>query len=244
MKPSATCFLLIITCPPLLLDAQTGFNGTFLATVDGMPSVLTLQTAGSAVTGTYREGEYDLLVRGTVKGQSATGTLTDKASGVAVAEFRALLRSGSALDLTIMILGRDVTATFEREGAESGTPGQPVGHGAPTEHRTRDARLAATWSYQVINNSGGSSFTTVHYFELTPDGRYAQYSKSVGGGADWSYSSGGAELTQQGRWYTDKGALYLQPEGQREYTAAARYTFFDGKLVTEDVNGRKIWNRE
>ncbi len=104
--------------------------------------------------------------------------------------------------------------------------------------------MAGNWSYQVITGGNGAGFQTVFYFQISADGRYAQYSKSVGGSADWSYDSGKVEMQQQGLWYSQDNVFYIKPEGQSDYTAATTYRFVGEKLVTDDVSGQKIWVRD
>lgn len=231
------CTFLLLLSAPALFQAQTGFNGNFSANIDGLDCHLHLKTDQTVLTGTYDEGDIHLQIKGTVNGKKAGGELYDPASGQAVATFQAGLRDANTLDLTLIAQGQTISHPFQR----SGTTATPA---APPSGQQRDAGLVGNWSHQIITNSGGSGFTTILYFQITADGRYAQYSKSVGGGGEWSYSSGKAELQQQGRWYSRDNIIYIQPDGQTEYIAAAKYRFHDGRLVTEDVNGRKIWTRE
>jgi len=231
------CAFLLLLCAPALLLAQADFNGSFTATIDGLDCQLRLKTDQTVLTGTYDEGDIHLQMKGTVNGKKAVGELYDPASGQAVATFQASLRDANTLDLTLTAQGQSISHPFRRSGTTAAPATPPAG-------QQRDAQLVGNWSHQIITNSGGSGFTTILYFQIGADGRYAQYSKSVGGGGEWSYSSGKAELQQQGRWYSRDNIIYISPEGQTAYTAAATYRFHEGRLVTEDVNGRKIWTRE
>ncbi len=227
-------FLLLLLSTSTLLQSQNGFNGNFSAIVEGLECRLNLTSTRTELSGTYEEGQIHLQVKGTVNGKQTSGDLIDPASGQAVATFQANLRDANTLDLTLSVQGQQVSHSFQRSPAAA----------APPAGQQRDANLVGNWNHQIVTNSGGSGFTTILYFYISADGHYAQYSKSVGGGGDWSYSSGKAELQQQGRWYSRENIIYIQPEGQTAYTAAATYRFHDGRLVTEDVNGRKIWTRE
>lgn len=231
------CTSLFLLCITTTLFAQTTFHGSFAANIDGVNCQLRLITNQTALSGTYTEGDLSLQMNGTVNGKNATGELIEPTSGQAVATFQAMLRDANTLDLTFLAQGQQVSHPFQREGVTTA-------QNAPPSGQPRDAALVGSWSHQIITNSSGTGFTTILYFQISADGRYAQYSKSVGGGADWSYSSGEAELQQQGLWYSRENILYIQPTGQTSYTAAATYRFYDGRLVTEDVNGRKIWARE
>ena len=231
------CAFLLLLSHATLLRAQTGFNGSFTATIDNIESKIQLTTQRTELSGTYDEGNFHLLVKGIVSGKKASGELYDPASGLAVVTFQATLRDANTLDLTLNVQDQRVSYAFQR----SGTTAAPT---APAGGQQRDANLVGNWSHQIITNSGGSGFTTILYFQIGADGSYAQYSKSVGGGSEWSHNSGKAELQQQGRWYSRDNIIYIQPDGQTSYTAGANYRFYDGRLVTEDVNGRKIWTRE
>jgi hypothetical protein len=220
-----------------LLPAQSGFNGIFTATIDGLACQISLATTRTELSGTYDEGNIHLKLKGTVNGKQAGGDLYDPASGQTVATFQASLRDANTLDLTVEAQGQKISHPFQRSTASATSATQAAG-------QAHDAKLVGNWNHQIITNSGGSGFTTVLYFQIGADGRYAQYSKSVGGGSEWSYNSGKAELQQQGRWYTRDNIIYIQPEGQPEFIAAATYRFYESRLVTEDVNGRKIWTRE
>lgn len=226
--------LLLLTTT--LLQAQSGLNGLFTATVDGLYCQLSLTTASTTLSGTYDEGQLHLQLKGIVNGKQASGELYEPTSGQAVATFQVNLRDANTLDLTFSAQGQSSSHPFLRSTAAAAPIAAPGGQ--------LDDQLVGNWNHQIITNSGGAGFSTVLYFQIGGDGHYAQYSKSVGGGTEWSYNSGKAELQQQGRWYSRDNVLYIQPQGQADYIAAAQYRFVEGRLVTEDVNGRKIWSRE
>lgn len=220
-----------------LLRAQSGLNGLFTATVDAVYCQISLTTKGTMISGTYDEGELHLQLKGSADGKQASGELYEPTSGQAVATFQLSLRDANTLDLTFSAQGQSSSHAFQRSPVATTPAAAPAG-------QQYDGKLVGNWSHQIITNSGSAGFSTVLYFQISADGRYAQYSKSVGGGSEWSYSSGKAELQQQGRWYSRDNILYIQPEGQTEFIAAAKYRFHDGRLVTEDVNGRKIWTQD
>lgn len=233
------CLLLPIfwACTLLPGYAQSGFNGSFQAEVDGVVCRFQTKTTGKTLRGSYTEGQLQLEVTGTFAGQQASGDLKETPAGSVVATFKAVLTDDNTLRLTFFMLGQERSHVFLRAGRPEQRPATVAGQSA------RDAQLTGSWSHQVITGDNSAGFQTVLYFELRADGAYAQYSKSVGGGGDWSYDSGRPALQQQGRWYSQDNIIYLQVAGQANYVAAATYRFYDGKLVTEDVNGRKIWDK-
>lgn len=225
-------------CTLLSGYAQTGFNGAFVAEVEGSTCRFQTKTTGQTIRGIYEEGSVRLEVTGTTAGHQASGVLKETQAGTVVATFKAVLTNDNTLELTFLLLGEEVSHIFLREGRPDVQTETGAGQAA------RDPQLTGTWSHQVITGDNSAGFQTVLYFELRADGTYAQYSKSVGGGADWSYDSGQPALRQQGLWYSQDKIIHLQSAGQSAYTAAATYRFSGGKLITEDVNGRKIWVRE
>ncbi len=219
--------------------AQTGFNGNFVAVVDGMPCRLVTTTRHNEIKGTYDEGGFSLQVTGTTFGNKANGDLTDPSLNKVVANFEAILVDSNRIDLTFSVSGQKRSHTFVREGTAelSSTNKANIAPG------TRDARLVGSWIYQVITSTKNTGLQTVFYLRINANGQYAEYSKSVGGG-DLSYDSGQAEIQQKGLWYSNGNVFYIRPEGQETYTSAANYHFEKGNLITEDVSGQKIWERE
>jgi len=238
MMRSISFSLVIWVFTLLPLYAQTGFNGTFLAVVDGMSCRLATKTAYNVISGTYDEGGLRLQVIGTFSGKLASGDLKDPSLDKVVANFTALLTNDSTLNLTFFIADQKRSHIFLREGKKI-VPLQPA-----AEQLTYDPRLVGNWTHQIITGNNSAGFQTIFFLQITSDGRYDQYSKSVGGSADWSYNSGQAELEQKGVWYSLNNVFYIKAEGQVGYTAAATYRFYDKKLLTEDVSGQKIWTRE
>lgn len=220
------------------IHAQSGFNGTFLAVVEGMNCQLITQTSHNTISGSYDEGGLRLQVIGTFYGKRANGDLKDPNSGRVVATFKAFLISANSLDLTFSISGQERSHVFLREimtASQSNSTSTTITH---------DQQLPGNWTHQVITGGNGTSLETILYFQISADGSYAQYSRSVGGGTAWSYDSGQLDLQQQGMWYTRDNVLYIKGEGQQEYIAAATYRLSDEKLITEDIGGQKIWVRE
>ena len=221
--------------------AQTGFNGMFSNTTENVEALIVLKANGNSITGTYDEGIYHFQIAARINGANIYGTLNDD-NGLVQAKFSGELRGDNELNIVLNVDGKQQAAMFTRVAEIVEAPPPPA-TGA-VDLRPRDATLVGVWSYQNVMNSGGVSMANAYYFLLEQNGMYKQFSKAVGGGADWSYNSGDAELSQQGNWYAEKNILYLKPAGEAAYTAAATYKFIDGKLITEDVNGRQIWNKE
>lgn len=237
------CFMLLGLSAPAWVAAQ-GVSGQYRALVQGQESRLMLEEKDGQVSGTYVEEALTFDVEGTFQGRRIDASLTERQSGLRIAQLRGQWE-GDAIDMTIdahnPLTGarQQAQARFQREGA-SGSASRPfAGTGA------LDPALIGTWVHEKIINSGGgnfASFNTVLTMVLSPDGNVAQYSRSVGGGGDWSYDSD-ARPMHQGQWYAESGILYMRLDGATEFQAAARYRFSDAYLVTEDVNGRMIWTR-
>jgi hypothetical protein len=110
-----------------------------------------------------------------------------------------------------------------------------------------DDRLVGTWVNEKQINSGGgaggfASFSTVMTMELGADGGIRQYTQSVGGGGDWS-SNSGRTLDFEGQWRAEGGKLLVHGMGLPDFTPAAVYSFSGNYLVTNNDQGRLIWQR-
>ncbi len=111
----------------------------------------------------------------------------------------------------------------------------------------RDPRLVGVWvNEKQINSPGGAggfaSFSTVMTMEMHPDGNIVQYTQSVGGGGDWS-SDSGRKLDFEGQWRADGATMYVFGMGLPDYTPAATYAFSGQYLVTNNDQGRLIWQK-
>lgn len=220
-----------------------GIDGEYRATVDGVDTQLSLRSDGAEVSGTYVEGALRLHVTGRLDADRLRAQVREPSTGLDIAALDARL-AGDTLDASIdarnPLTGERTSARalFRRalppaaDDAATAVPG------------SLDRSLIGTWVNETMINSGGAdfaSFTTVMTMELHADGRVAQWSRSVGGGGDWSYDGAG-ELQYSGRWSSRDGVLYVQLDGQAALPAA-RYRFSDAYLVTENDRGRLIWQR-
>ncbi len=89
---------------------------------------------------------------------------------------------------------------------------------------------------------GFASFSTVRTLELAPDGSIRQWVRSAGGGGNWSHRAGD-ELEFSGRWQTRGEELLVQVDGQPDFVPAVRYRLVGERLVTENGQSRRIWQR-
>ena len=126
-------------------------------------------------------------------------------------------------------------------GNNQAPPSQP----APQE--MRDPRLVGVWvNENQINSPGGAggfaSFSTVMTMEIRTDGSILQHTQSIGGGGDWS-SNSGRKLDFEGTWRGDGTTMYVYGMGLPDYTPAATYTFSGQYLVTNNDQGRLIWQK-
>ena len=221
-------------------------DGSYRATVDGTDTVLTLRSDGAAVTGDYVEGALRLQLDGRIESDGRLrARVTEPNSGLEIAVFDAAVATDS-LDATIdarnPLTGERKSARARFVRAAASTTASAVSASAPG---TLDPALVGTWVNEKMINSGGAnfaSFTTVMTMQLTADGRVSQWTRSVGGGGDWNYDSAG-ELQYSGRWSSEGGVLYVHLEGTAGYQPAGQYRFSDRYLVTENNQGRLIWQR-
>lgn len=233
--------LLLLVCSQQVLASS--LDGVYHATLDGLPSELHLRSQGGNIDGLYIENHrLRLNLRGTFDGQILRAEIFDAASGQVLATLSAAYATDS---LNTRIAARDARsgevlerqALFQRNSAADGSPSGAIGQ--------RDPALIGTWVHGNMINSGGADFaslTTLLTLQLSADGSVAQWSRTVGGGSDWSFDSPG-ELQYRGRWYSDNGALMVQLQGSSSYQAAARYHFSAPYLVIEGHNGRMVWKR-
>jgi len=116
-----------------------------------------------------------------------------------------------------------------------------------TAQTQRDARLVGVWvNEKMLNSSGGgdfASFSTIMTMEFAASGRISQWTRSVGGGAAWSYDDRGA-LDFEGEWRADGSTFSVKGMGLADFVPAARYQIVEGRLVTQSDMGRLIWAKK
>jgi hypothetical protein len=123
------------------------------------------------------------------------------------------------------------------------TPSNP----ADSASAQRDPRLVGIWVNENQINSGGgaggfASFSTVMTMEISANGSIRQYTQSVGSGGDWS-SNSGKTLDFEGQWRGDGQVMYVYGMGLPDFTSAATYSFSGQYLVTNNDQGRLIWQK-
>ncbi|OEC59782.1 hypothetical protein [Pseudomonas sp. ENNP23] len=219
-------------------------DGRFQADLAGANTVLDLQQQGQVVTGRYSEnGTLQLDLRGQYDGQVLNAEIVLPQTNQVIATLAATYGNDQ---LNAHLAARDPVSgqVLERQALFQRSPSHATGT-TRTGAGTLDPALVGTWVHEDIINSGGASFAsfnTVLTLHLAPDGRVEQWSRSVGGGSDWSYDSDGT-LQYAGQWQTTDGILLVRPDGGTDYQPATRYRFSAPYLVTEDQGGRKIWQR-
>ncbi|MES2819396.1 MAG: hypothetical protein V4812_10475 [Pseudomonadota bacterium] len=241
MRGLIRLLLLLGTWQQVFADS---LDGEYHATLDGQAAELHLRSQDSAVEGLYIENHsLRLKLRGRFDGRLLSAEILDPSGQVLATLSAAYADNG----LNTRVAARDPRsgqvierqALFQRRGASAADP-RPSGEAGPL-----DPALIGTWQHENLINSGGAdfaSFTTLLTLQLGADGNVTQWSRSVGGGGDWSFDSPG-ELQYSGRWYSDNGALMVQLQGNGSYQPAGRYRFSEQYLVIEGSNGRMIWKR-
>lgn len=239
-----TLLTLVLCLLPKLLLADT-LDGHYLSTLDGQPAEMHLRSQGQQVSGEYVEAaQLRLQISGNFDGQLLRAQISEPQSGQVIANMNASYANGM---LNAHIAARNPTTgqTLERKAlfhrqtfSVAAPPAQP---GSPS----LDPALIGTWVHEKIINSNGANFaamTTQMILRLDGDGNVAQWTRSVAGGAQWSYDSPG-ELQYSGRWQSSHGLLEVQMQGHSDYQPAAHYHFSDQYLVTESNTGKLIWQR-
>lgn len=232
--------LAVVSC----FSVQAGeLDGHYRATLDGQPTVLILRQQGNQVEGQYIENQtLRLNLKGHYDGKVLRAEISDPQSGLLLANMNATYANAM---LNTSIAARNPRngevlehqALFQRETAATAV--------TPSATGTQDSALIGTWVHEKIINSGGAnfaSFNTVMTLQLNADGSVTQWSRSTGGGSDWSYDSPG-EVQYSGHWRSQDGMLMVRLAGAADYQPAAYYRFSDQYLVTESNTGKMIWQR-
>lgn len=238
--PRLPYLLLVLHCP-LLLAGE--IDGHYHATLDGMPAEMILSQTGEKVQGQYVEnGRLRLNVKGRYDGTLLRLEISEPKSGLVIANMNANFANAM---LNTSIAARDPRsgevqerqALFQRQ-PQTAPPAQATSNG-------QDPALVGTWIHEKIINSGGASFAslnTLMTLQLGADGKVTQWSRSAGGGSDWSYDSPG-EVQYAGRWRSENGLLMVHLDGTADYQPAAYYSFSEQYLVTESNTGKMTWQR-
>lgn len=240
MLRAIASLLLALPC----LATQAGeLDGHYRAMLDGQPSELILRQQGETVQGHYVESaRLRLIVKGRYDGKLLRAEISDPQSGLLLANMNATYANAM---LNTSIAARDPRngqvlerqALFQRDALATPPAGSAAG--------AQDPALIGTWVHEKIINSGGASFAsfnTLMTLQLNADGSVTQWSRSLGGGSDWSYDSPG-EVQYSGHWRSQDGMLLVRLAGAADYQPAAYYRFSDPYLITESNTGKMIWQR-
>jgi hypothetical protein len=125
-------------------------------------------------------------------------------------------------------------------------PAPPPSPGPAVQTGAGDPRLVGTWTGQSMISSGDASMASEQVLIFRADGSYAYgQGRAVAGGSGWSFDGGAGGATEQGRWRTEDGILYLAgPNGQ--WQRIGRYGMTDDgqtMRIIYDGGGRKLWSR-
>jgi hypothetical protein len=223
-------------------------TSTYEGTERGVTTRIVLRVDGARVEGAMQEGTLALGLRGTLAGQQLTGVIVDPASGRELLPLSGELRG----DTLVISVQPDASSPPRRlslrrvDAAPVAAPSAPSTAGGPSAG-SLDAAIVGRWRNESqINSAGGAggfaSFSTVRVLELAADGRARQSMRSVGGGGNWS-SQGGETVEFVGRWQVRGAELWVQAEGAPAFVRAGTYRRVGERLVTENAQGRQIWER-
>ena len=207
--------------------------------------VVKIEITGGRLAGTLDvPGSNTIALRGDALGRYARGAIS---SPVDTGEFEALVE-GDTLALTLAQRAQTVPLRLRRIDPSTAVapPGTaPPAPAPPVQTGAGDPRLVGTWVGQTMISSGDASMASEQFLVFRADGSYAYGTgRSVAGGSGWSFEGGGG-ATEQGRWRSEDGLLYLAgPDGQ--WKRIGRYGMTeDGQTmrIIYDAGGRKLWSR-
>ncbi|MBK8554309.1 MAG: hypothetical protein IPL65_00390 [Lewinellaceae bacterium] len=183
---------------PLLLTAQLCsaqyFNGNYSGIAEGEPVRLEVNTIADALEGRLIDSQNSACpLKGTVRGNTATGTLTEPQSGASF-DFSAD-QNGDKITFNLLAFGV-IVSTIIFESVQTKPPGQAGASVTfmPSKGDGIDGYIVGTWVRSEIINSGSgasfASFTTETKFVVLANGKFDfGASRSVGGGSEWSYGN-------------------------------------------------------
>jgi hypothetical protein len=228
-------------------SAQPGTT-TYEATEGGVTTRVALRVDGTSFEGGMQEGNLTLGLRGTLAGQRLTGVLLDPATGREVLPITGEL-VGDTLRLTVRPdpASPARTLAMRRVGAPAQAAAAGAAPAAAGAAGSLDPAIVGRWRNESqINSAGGAggfaSFSTVRYLELAADGRVRQSVRSAGGGGNWS-AQAGETVEFSGRWQVRGAELWVRADGAPDFVRAGVYRRVGERLVTENAQGRKIWER-
>jgi hypothetical protein len=232
-----------LTCIVCLTDLRADeLDGRYLATIDGLPTEMTLRSEGDKVQGEYVENaRLRLIVNGRFDGQLLRAQISDPDSGRLIANMNANY-ANAMLNAHIAARSPRNDQVFEREALFQRQAGDA--NVQPIEHE-RDPELVGTWVHQRRLDAGDTSIaaiSAVTTLQLSADGRVTQWRGALAGNNDWNRDIPG-ELQYSGHWQSANGLLLVHVQGQPHYRPAAHYRFDEQQLVTASNAGEIVWQR-
>lgn len=237
------------TPPPPAAPAPAAtlpFTGAYSGSIQGAPAQLTMQRSGDTLTGTIVADGYRYDVSGKVSDTSATGTLSDPASGAALpfqattsdGNVRFVVRAeGTQLELAFHATGGTATApppaaavTPPAPSAPTATTGEPARAAArPAGGGQRDPRLVGSWSYTESLGDAQTGFGNIRWqLIVRPDG---------------TYSYGNDRSQTNGHWRTQGNVVQVSEDGA-SWEPYARFTADGGRMLFTLGDGTKqLWHR-
>ena len=219
-------------------------TSTYEGTERGVTTRIALRVDGTRVEGGMQEGALALGLRATLTGQRLSGVILDPASGRELLPLTGELR-GDTLVISVQSDAASpprVLSLRRIDGARA-----PAGAPSAASAGATDPAIVGRWrSESQINSPGGAggfaSLSTVRYLDLAADGRVRQSVRSAGGGGTWS-AQAGETVEFVGRWEARGAELWVKADGAGAFVRAATWRRDGERLVTEDGQGRRIWER-
>ena len=221
-------------------------TSTYEGTERGVTTRIALRVDGTRVEGGMQEGAMTLGLRGTLAGQRLSAVILDPASGRELLPLTGELR-GDTLVISIRPDAASPPRTLSLSRVDGARATAPAGAASAAAAGAPDPAIVGRWRNESqINSPGGAggfaSLSTVRYLEFAADGRVRQSVRSAGGGANWS-TQAGETVEFVGRWETRGAELWVKADGAAAFVRAATWRRVGERLVTEDGQGRRIWER-
>ena len=219
--------------------------GSYSGNIYGTPSVLTLETENSILSGKIDAGGYLYNLAGKLAGQGADGKISDPNTGGEM-QFSAKLE-GQRINLELVAtdqFGQEtrVGLIFNRNG--SGTPGSSPQAAADksTADVQLDPRLIGGWRHTDTYVSGDFGAVSEWYMQLHADGTYRYGDgQMMGGDSNTSFDSGQGSAST-GRWKTEKDVVYIN-EGHGWQPYATFIVDSESMLFKFSDGSKQLWEK-
>lgn len=229
MKTLITTISILVAT--FITAAAQNYSGIYYGTYDGSDVACEIVQSGTKVSGVIEDSEGNVFeFNGTVSGTASKGTMI--ANNMYTFSYSA---THAASTVTFSISAANGVAPLVVKMNKQAKP-TTTSNATSTVASNIDKSVVGTWkSVSTLSSSGYggygdyASLSSVTYYQINADGTFCVMDGgSVGGGADWSSSSGSSKGANCGKWYVKDGYMYISQNGQ---TSSVKYTMHNGQLV-------------